>query len=129
MKIWEIDLTKVGIVYKDSCREEWHVDEKKNLIRITDRCLLIKIEVRYALSELLGLTFTEVSDMSKVAVDTPVWVWDCDKINSVKRHFFKYSNGEYCVCFENGTTSHTSDEKIKKEYWANRSLTDPNKGE
>ena len=123
MKIWEIDFKINGIKFEDDDKNVWTtlngdiVDEHKRPISDT-----------YTLLVILLLDFTEVIDWSKVAVDTPVWVWREKKENCVKRHFSNYKDNLY-LCFYDGTTSHTSFSSSPLTNWEYCSLTDPNKGE
>lgn len=60
-------------------------------------------------------------DWSKVLVDTPVWVRDCEKARWNSRHFKEVDNGYYS-CFHGGLTSHTT--HITSP-WVLISLTEP----
>ncbi len=131
MRIWEIDLTLEGKLFEDSKGTKWFVNENEGLSRGTPmKYIDQQIEDNYTLKQLFDLTFTEVIDWSKVAVDTPVWVWNYIQKDCLKRHFSHVENDIY-ACFKTGFTSHTIDENIKNKFglWNHCSLTDPNKGE
>ena len=54
-------------------------------------------------------------DWSKVAVDTPILVRDCDNENWLKRHFSKYENGKV-YAWRGGNTSWTESEQWAWNY-------------
>lgn len=47
-------------------------------------------------------------DWSKVPIDTPIWVRDCEEEEWVPRYFAKFEDG-YVYAFNNGATSWSSD--------------------
>ena len=129
MKIWEIDLTKVGSVFEDSNDNDWVVENDMNLYCENMSNTKIPIKDWYSLHEMLTVDFTEVIDWSKVAVDTPVWCRSSMEDSWEDRHFKCVENNRY-ACFEHGRTSHTVKNKTTcGTHWGYCSLTDPDKGE
>jgi hypothetical protein len=66
----------------------------------------------YYVSEIANLEFKEVTDWSKVPVDTPIWVRENEEVDWIPRHFAKYEDGVVYV-WGNGKTSFTTTSKYE----------------
>lgn len=62
-------------------------------------------------------------DWSKVKVDTPIYVRDCEDADWTRRHFAKYENEKvYTWC--NGQTSYTAEDKKYYNWWVHAKLAE-----
>lgn len=55
-------------------------------------------------------------DWSKVEVDTPIYVRNCEGADWVRRHFAKYENGKV-YAWSGGKTSYTTENKKYHNWW------------
>lgn len=115
MKAWEIMKEEnVGKRYKDNKCGEYVISSGYDRFYLE----LLKDNMHYTCmfsSRLLELDFEEITDWSKVAVDTKILVKDREMDPWVHRHFAKYKNGEV-YAWLGGKTSFTTKHDISCEY-------------
>lgn len=103
MKIYEIDLSKIGDEYTTDSGEVWEVFAHSLYLKGSLR--KNNIVDRYTLNDMLKINFEPVIDWSTVAVDTPVWVRLSDCV--VRAFHFNYENNGLVWVWIDGCTSHT----------------------
>ena len=113
MKAWEIcKKENVGKIYKDNKSDrEWQVAffYSKCDIILKIKGSLITLGGCYTIQEIADMDFEELTDWSKVPVDTKILVRNYKENKWKKRYFAKYENGTVYAWYNGGTSYSQSD--------------------
>ena len=118
MKAWEIcKKENVGKMYKDNNGIMWSVNynvfgDTYDMIQSESKMLLSNLK---SISEIDKMDFEEITDWSKVAVDTKILVRDNEINEWGRRHFAKYKDGKV-YAWNNGYTSFTTNNTNSWKY-------------